>query len=237
MSGSLPRIRPPGSAALKLCPMPPSPRAQSPDKSGTFEAGSGDGGPSGRKFFCARSAADGVICVCAPANNGIAAMAMVTAKRTRLRMPLPRSWLLTRGWTGGGEFLPIGQHDLLQVADSGAVLRGEDVNGNLIAFLQRASGPSAFQHHGSRLGRCDPVLDLAGLIVFDIEEDLIVRSAPLELRDRPLQHDRFRCVKEVGAMVGPYDGAGNQNSDGEERPDEIIAPHLRFLQIKIPYRL
>jgi hypothetical protein len=79
------------------------------------------------------------------------------------------------------------------------------------------------------------VLDLAGLVVLDVEEDLIVRGAPLELRDCPLQHDRLRCVKEVGAMVGPY-GAGNQNSDGEERPDEIIAPHLRFLQIEMPYR-
>src|SRR6266542_1533089 len=68
MSGSFPLIRPPGSAALRLCPNSPKIIAQSPDRSAAFDVGSGDGGPIGRKFFCSRSAADGVVCgACAPA--------------------------------------------------------------------------------------------------------------------------------------------------------------------------
>src|SRR5438034_1263516 len=57
ISGSFPRIRPAGSATLRLCPMFAT--DQSPERSGTFEAFTPAAGPIGRKFGWARSAADG----------------------------------------------------------------------------------------------------------------------------------------------------------------------------------
>src|SRR6185503_17576078 len=94
MSGSLPRIRPPGSAALKLWPNAGALMPQSPDRSGTFERGNEAGGPMGRKFFSAWTSIGGTGGAAACARTIVGRQrnaASATAGIRRDRMPRTRT--------------------------------------------------------------------------------------------------------------------------------------------------
>src|SRR5215475_7739965 len=216
MSSSLPRFLPPMSERLRLCPMPPRERSgsQSPDKSAT------------RAVFWAETAG--------PTTSAIAAATSAmedAAKMCRMFVPLLRSqvgrWIRDGGRAGHRirrELLAVGQHDPVQRPDRRTVPCLEDVGGHLVPEVQGLPRPAALEHDERRFGVRDP-LDGGALLIGRVDGDLVVRVAPVELRDRARHFHGFRHVVKVGAVVREYDPRGGHERRADRDCKQFASSH------------